>query len=197
MCFSPNPLPLTQTVTQVTSTMAPRHPPSSSSPMPSMAPSSRHCCSAPVLQPTLPEEAHAAGLEIKPLPNQPLGAEVVGLDLVHKPITPELVSVVRKALLTHQVSDTCSGRYVPEYLWPGAAGRPSCITKGPTRRKPHSWVLPHPFLHVRDGAVSFPALWGRRIMNAGLSVVPSVLAPPHTSPPTAQYLPCVAWCQAP
>ncbi len=65
----------------------------------------RNCCS-PVLQPTLREEAHAAGLEIKPFPEQPLGAEVVGLDLMHKPITPELVSVVRKALLTHKVSVT-------------------------------------------------------------------------------------------
>ena len=65
----------------------------------------RNCCS-PVLQPTLREEAHAAGLEIKPLLEQPLGAEVVGLDLMHKPITPELVSVVRKALLTHKVSVT-------------------------------------------------------------------------------------------
>lgn len=104
-CFFAHPLPLIHTATQYrTRAMAPRHPPSSSSPTPSMAPS-RHCCSAPVLlQPTLREEAHAAGLEITPLANQPLGAEVVGLDLIHKPITPALVSAVRKALLTHQVS---------------------------------------------------------------------------------------------
>jgi hypothetical protein len=41
------------------------------------------------------------------LEDEPLGAEIVGLDLMNKPITPQLVAVVRKALLTYKVSAMC------------------------------------------------------------------------------------------
>jgi len=114
-----------------------------------------HNCCSPVLQPTLREEAHAAGLEIKPLPTKPLGAEVVGLDIIHKPITPELVSVVRKALLTHKVSVTLC--LVSGPLCPGDYGRGEArwLSHKP---QPRSWVLPKPFLHVSDRAVAFPGL---------------------------------------
>lgn len=105
-------------------------PPSSAHATPSLAPS--HPFYLAVQLPTLREEAHAAGLEINPLKDQPFGAKIVGLDLMHNPITSELVSVVRKALLTHQVSII---PFRPQFPGdkPTWVGWPSYMIIGPIR----------------------------------------------------------------
>ncbi len=85
------------------------------------------------------------GLEINPLKDQPFGAEVVGLDLMHKPITSGLVSVVRNALLTHQV---CVVSYpASKFREIGRAWREDPrIRSSDLSESIHS----HHFLHIRE-----------------------------------------------
>ena len=43
------------------------------------------------------------GVELRPLEGEALGCEVVGLDLMAGPISPQLIDALRQALLRHQV----------------------------------------------------------------------------------------------
>lgn len=55
-------------------------------------------------QPEAPAAANCCpGVALRPLEGEALGCEVLGLDLMAHPITPQLVAALRQALLDHQV----------------------------------------------------------------------------------------------
>lgn len=53
------------------------------------------------------------GVELRPLEGEALGCEVLGLDLMAHPLTPQLVAALRKAFLQHQVRV----RRQDTYIW--------------------------------------------------------------------------------
>ncbi len=95
--------------------------------------------------PTPAEEIKTAGLTIQPLVHAPLGAEVLGLDLMHNPITPSLVSGVREALLSHQVRTPDPPRprggkeSAPCALGKDALGLPLCFALFPPLSHPPTY----------------------------------------------------------